>query len=59
MRSVLLEDERPGWAIVVLLTTPRSNGSEVEVITCSEKIYANELCELLQQRKKLALADTC
>ena len=57
VRSVALNDNRPGWGIVVLLNTPRSNGSELEVITCKEKSHAEELCALLEQGKKLSIAD--
>jgi len=57
VRSVTMDDGSPGWGIIILLNTPRSNGSELEVIICKEKAHAEELCVLLDQGKQLALAD--
>jgi len=45
--------ERMGWGIIVVLNTPRRNGSEVEVINCTDKIQADELCQLIEQGMKL------
>jgi len=42
------------WGIVVVLNTPRRNGSEVEVINCGDnRSQADELCQLLEQGMKL------
>jgi hypothetical protein len=49
VRNVLEKDGLPAWSIVVLLNTPRSNGSDVEVITCKEENQARELCALMEQ----------
>jgi len=56
-REVSLDDGSSGWGIIVLLNTPRSNGSEVEVITCKERTHAEELCSQLDQGKKMASID--
>jgi len=56
-REVSLDDGSLGWAIIVLLNTPRTNGSEVEVITCKERTHAEELCSQLDQGKKMASID--
>ena len=57
VRGVSLDDGGPGWGVIVLLNTPRSNGSEVEVITCREKAHAQDLCTQLERGKQLVLAD--
>lgn len=37
------------WSILVLLNTPRSNGSDVEVIACKNQEDARELCSFLEK----------
>lgn len=54
LRNVAGEDGQPEWGIIVLLRTPRENGSEIEVITCHEKSTAN----LLYLQLQLALKAT-
>jgi Autophagy-related protein C terminal domain len=54
VRSVEQEDGGSGWGIIVLLNTPRQNGSEVEVITCKEKAYAEQLCAQLEHGRRIA-----
>ena len=49
VRKVEQEDETPAWSIVFLLNAPRSNGSDVEVITCHEEAQARELYSLIEQ----------
>ena len=53
VRRVEQDDGIPNWSIVILLNTPRSNGSDIEVITCQEEHQADELCSLLKQGMKL------
>ena len=53
VREIDQEDGRKGWGIIVVLNTPRRNGSEVEVINCGDKVQADELCQLLEQGMKL------
>jgi Vacuolar-sorting-associated 13 protein C-terminal/Autophagy-related protein C terminal domain len=45
------------WGIVVLLNTPRRNGSDVEVISCNSYEEAVELSTLLKQGVSLAADD--
>jgi hypothetical protein len=54
VRSLPQEDGASGWGIVVLLNTPRRNGSEVEVISCKERTHAVDLCLLIEKGMKLA-----
>lgn len=42
------EYEAGSWSIVIMLNTPRTNGSELEVITCKGKSQAIELCEQIK-----------
>lgn len=49
VRSIKQEDGSDGWGIVVLLNTPRRNGSEVEVVCCKEHSQAVELCSQIQR----------
>lgn len=48
VRSMELEDKSKGWGIVVILNTPRRNGSEVEVINCKDKAEAEQLMALIE-----------
>jgi hypothetical protein len=54
VRSVPTENGSSGWAIVVVLNTPRSNGSEVEVINCADRTMADQLRDLLDQGRIIA-----
>lgn len=49
VRSIEQQDKTPGWAIVVILNTPRRNASEIEIINCKEQGQGNELCSQLEQ----------
>lgn len=54
VRNFNQEDGSAEWGIIVLLNTPRHNGSEVEVITCKEKSYAELLCAKLEHGRRMA-----
>jgi hypothetical protein len=56
-RSIQQEDGADGWGIVVVLSRPRRNGSEVEVITCHSEEEAIELCSCIQRGLDLAMAE--
>jgi Vacuolar-sorting-associated 13 protein C-terminal/Autophagy-related protein C terminal domain len=45
------------WAILVVLTTPRSNGSEVEIISCDDKAMAEQLCDQLEYGRLVGLME--
>lgn len=53
VRDIEQPDGTEGWGIVVILNTPRRNGSEVEVINCKDKTQATDLCQLMEQGMKL------
>jgi vacuolar protein sorting-associated protein 13A/C len=55
VRSMKQEDGSDGWGIIVLLNTPRRNGSEIEVICCKEHSQAVELCS--HMKRGMALVD--
>lgn len=57
VRSIQQEDGTDGWGIVVVLGTPRRNGSEVEVITCHSEEEAMELCSCIQRGLDLAMSE--
>lgn len=57
VRSVEMANGEAGWSVIVLLNTPRKNGSEVEVIMCSQKSHADSLCVLIEHGWQLAQAD--
>jgi hypothetical protein len=57
MRRIKEEDGSDGWAIVVILNTPRRNGSEVEVITCHSEQEALDLCSQIQRGVELESSD--
>jgi Vacuolar-sorting-associated 13 protein C-terminal/Autophagy-related protein C terminal domain len=46
------------WGVIVLLNTPRQNGSEVEVILCHEELQAVELAKKLEEGRVVAAFDT-
>ena len=59
VRSIREEDGiTEGWAIIVVLNTPRRNGSDVEVISCRSEQEAIDLCMLVQQGVDLASMDS-
>ena len=58
VRNVDLDDGTEGWGIIVLLNTPRQNGSEVEVIMCKKKSHADQLAAQLEQGRRVASMDT-
>jgi len=59
VRSIRQEDGiTDGWGIVVILNTPRRNGSEVEVISCQSEQEAKNLRMLIQQGVDLISNDS-
>jgi Vacuolar-sorting-associated 13 protein C-terminal/Autophagy-related protein C terminal domain len=42
------ENKETEWGIIVILNTPRSNGSEIEVITCHDQTTASQLSKKLE-----------
>jgi hypothetical protein len=58
VRPIDQEDGTSGWGIIVKLSTPRSNGSEIEVITCSSEEEATELCCQIQRGANLVANET-
>eukprot|EP00536_Pseudo-nitzschia_multiseries_P004057 jgi/Psemu1/323294/estExt_fgenesh1_pg.C_650034 len=59
VRSILQEDGvTDGWGIIVILNTPRRNGSDLEVITCRTEQEAMELCVLIQRGVDLIALDS-
>jgi hypothetical protein len=57
IRPAKQEDGSDGWAIVVLLNTPRRNGSEIEVITCTEHSHAIELSKQMKRGIDIAASE--
>lgn len=57
IRSITLADGGAGWGIIIILNTPRRNGSEVEVINCKEKSLAEEMCSHLESGMRLLSSD--
>ncbi|KAL7566351.1 hypothetical protein ACA910_013669 [Epithemia clementina (nom. ined.)] len=57
IRSITLADGRPGWGIIIILNTPRRNGSEVEVINCEDRQLANEICSQLENGIRMMSSD--
>ena len=58
VRSIREDDGiTEGWGIVVILNTPRRNGSDVEVISCRSEQEAIDLCALIQQGVDLVSLD--
>jgi hypothetical protein len=47
------EFERGTWSILVMLNSPRDNGSEVEVIACQDQQEADELCAKIKEGMSL------
>mmetsp|Transcript_33968 Transcript_33968/g.79966 ORF Transcript_33968/g.79966 Transcript_33968/m.79966 type:complete len:934 (-) Transcript_33968:62-2863(-) len=59
VRSILQEDGvTNGWAIIVILNTPRRNGSDVEVIICGSEQEAIDLSMLIQRGVDLVALDS-
>lgn len=56
-RQIKQEDDSDGWGIVIVLNTPRRNGSEVEVISCQTQQEAEELCSHIQRGVDLVASD--
>ncbi len=58
VRSIREEDGiTEGWGIIVILNTPRRNGSDVEVISCGSEQEAIDLCMLIQRGVDLMSID--
>lgn len=57
VRRMKQEDGSDGWGIVVILNTPRRNGSEVEVISCLSHLEAINLCSQIQRGVDLESSD--
>jgi len=49
VRNIEQSDGREGWGIVIVLNTPRRNGSEVEVISCNDESEAIALCAEIER----------
>merc|ERR1712194_929837 len=59
VRSIRQEDGiTEGWCIIVILNTPRRNGSDVEVISCRSEQEAIDLRMLLQRGIDLISMDS-
>jgi len=59
VRSIRQEDGiTDGWGIVVVLNTPRRNGSDVEVILCQSEQEAINLRVLIQQGVDMVANDS-
>ena len=56
-RPIDLADGSPGWGIIVILNTPRRNGSEVEVIACKQKTQADQIVKSLESGKRNITGD--
>ena len=54
VRPIKKQDGSDGWGIVIVLNTPRRNGSEVEVIVCNERSHAVELCSQIKRGVRVA-----
>jgi hypothetical protein len=57
VRAIDLVDGRPGFGIIIILNTPRRNGSEVEVINCADRAQAVELCSHIQEARRMMASD--
>uniref|UniRef100_A0A7S2U5Y0 Vacuolar protein sorting-associated protein 13 DH-like domain-containing protein n=1 Tax=Attheya septentrionalis TaxID=420275 RepID=A0A7S2U5Y0_9STRA len=57
VRDVLQENGDMEYGVIVFLNSPRTNGSEVEVIGCKEKKVALELCEQVKRGINLVASD--
>jgi Vacuolar-sorting-associated 13 protein C-terminal/Autophagy-related protein C terminal domain len=57
VRAIDLVDGSPGFGIIIILNTPRRNGSEVEVINCTERSQAIELCSHIQEARRMMSSD--
>jgi hypothetical protein len=53
VRSIRQENGSDGWGIVVILNTPRRNGSDVEVISCHSEQEAIDLCSRIRRGMNL------
>ena len=52
VRPIELADGSQGFGIIIILNTPRRNGSELEVINCSDRDQAIELCEHIEEAQR-------
>jgi hypothetical protein len=57
IRPIKQQDGSDGWGIIILLNTPRRNGSEVEVICCNQRDQAMELCSHIKRGMDLVASD--
>jgi hypothetical protein len=55
LRSLPMDDGSVGWCIVVVLNTPRRNGSDIEVISCGDEQEAVELRKKMEHGKQLVV----
>lgn len=53
LQAISLADGSPGWGIILVLNTPRRNGSEVEVINCREQWQATTLLSHIEEGIRL------
>jgi hypothetical protein len=52
VRSTKHGEDEVVWSVLILLSTPRSNGSDVEVIACRKGEDAKDLCSFLETALK-------
>jgi hypothetical protein len=57
VRAIKQDDGSEGWGIIIILNTPRRNGSEVEVISFPNRQQAMELCSYIQRGMDLVAND--
>jgi hypothetical protein len=57
VRAIPQEDGSEGWGIIIILNTPRRNGSEVEVVSCKTRDQAMELCSHIKRGMDLVAND--
>jgi hypothetical protein len=53
VRPIPLADGSNGWGIIILLNTPRRNGSDIEVISCKTKEEAMKLSSQIKRGTNL------
>jgi len=58
VRTIRQDDGVEGWGIIIILNTPRRNGSDVEVISCRSEQVAIDLCMLIQRGVDLVARDS-
>lgn len=46
------------WGLLIFLNTPRKNGNDIEVISCKEKAFAEDLCAQLKHGTQVVANET-